>query len=232
MLIIAQGNEIHSHQGIADQMFRLRAKLFSDRRGWRVTVENGKECDRFDELEPIYICLTNKDRLLASLRLLPTTGPHMLADVFPEVMGDTGVVRHPMIWESSRFCVDTEAARLFSSDGINVVTRDILLGLFSTAREIGLLNIISVYDVYVERILRRAGCLFDRLGPVVSYDDLKTVGGLFEVSETVISQLSFPDSRIKRKHKSNQESVSLISATTPLHGGNINREQEISHISF
>ncbi|NCO22276.1 MAG: acyl-homoserine-lactone synthase [Hydrogenophilales bacterium CG17_big_fil_post_rev_8_21_14_2_50_63_12] len=189
MLIIAQGEEINSYPELADQMFRLRARAFSDRRGWRVKVEEGRERDYFDDLGPLYFCLTENDHLLASLRLLPSTGPHMLSDVFPEVMGDTGIVRHPLIWESSRFCVDTEAARTFSADGINVVTRSILTGLFVTAREVGLVNIISVYDVFVERILRRAGCAFDRLGPVVSYDDLNTVGGLFEVSDTVIHQL-------------------------------------------
>lgn len=189
MLIVAQGGDINSYPELAEQMFRLRARVFSHRRGWRVKVEKGRERDHFDDLGPLYICLTENDRLLASLRLLPTTGPHMLSNVFPEVMGSAGIVRDPLIWESSRFCVDTEAARTFSVDGINIVTRSILAGLFSTAQNAGLANIISVYDIFVERILRRAGCTFVRLGPVVSYDDLKTVGGLFDVSDAVIHQL-------------------------------------------
>lgn len=197
MLIVAHGDEIHSYTGLADQMFRLRARVFSERRGWRVIVNRGEERDCFDDLNPLYICLTddNDGRLLASLRLLPTTGPHMLSDVFPEVMGCASVVRHPLIWESSRFCVDTEAARIFCANGINVVTRAILVSLFSTAASIGLVNVISVYDVFVERILRRSGCAFDRLGPVVTYDDLKTVGGLFEVSNNVIQQIIAHDAR-------------------------------------
>ncbi|MCE6958341.1 acyl-homoserine-lactone synthase [Cereibacter sphaeroides] len=190
MLIVAQGDEIGRYPGLEDQMFQLRARAFSERRGWRVEVQDGRERDRFDDLGPLYLCLLEADRLLASLRLLPTLGPHMASDVFPEVLGPAKSVRHPLIWESSRFCVDTEAVRVFGRGGINIATRLILSGLFGTAQDAGLEKIISVYDIGVERILRRAGCRFSRLGPVVSYDGLDTVCGLFEVSDAVIRRLS------------------------------------------
>lgn len=190
MLLTAHCNDLKKRPEILEQMYSLRARQFSQRRGWRVVVKDGLEIDIFDDLNPLYICVLDPTgQLVASLRLLPTTGPHMLCDVFPEVMGDEGVVRHPLIWESSRFCVDTEAARQFGADGINIATRKILAGLFQTALDAGMQNIISVYDVFVERILKRSGCAFERLGPVVKYDDLKTVGGLFEVSRDVIEAI-------------------------------------------
>lgn len=191
MLIVAHANESETNNDVFQQMYKLRARQFSTRRGWRVSVSDGMEIDRFDDMNPLYICVTDDERnLLASLRLLPTVGSHMLSDVFPEVMGESEIVRHPLIWESSRFCVDTEAARKFGSDGINLITREILCGLFTTALDAGMQNVISVYDVFVERILKRSGCYFERLGPVVKYDDLKTVGGVFEVSNQVITSLS------------------------------------------
>tara|TARA_R110002126_G_scaffold92954_16_gene220509 strand:- start:568 stop:1179 length:612 start_codon:yes stop_codon:yes gene_type:complete len=190
MLLTAHYGELKKRPEILEQMYSLRARQFSQRRGWRVVVKDGLEIDIFDDLNPLYICVLDPaGRLIASLRLLPTIGPHMLSDVFPEVMGDAVVVRHPLIWESSRFCVDTEAARQFGSDGINIVTRKILAGLFQTALDAGMQNVISVYDVFVERILKRSGCEFERLGPVVKYDDLKTVGGLFQVSRDVIDAI-------------------------------------------
>ncbi len=191
MLLVAHAEEKNTYSDIFKQMYQLRARQFSQRRGWRVEVTGGLEIDRFDDMNPLYICVVSEEqKLLASLRLLPTTGPHMLSDVFPEVMGDAGIVRHPLIWESSRFCVDTEAAREFGADGINTITRKILAGLFETANNAGMQNVISVYDIFVERILRRSDCSFERLGPVVKYDDLSTVGGLFEVSTDVISAIS------------------------------------------
>jgi len=190
MIIIAHEMERSSHESLFDQMYQLRARQFGLRRGWRVEVTDGRERDRFDDLNPLYVCVaTESGQLLASLRLLPTTGPHMLSDVFPEVMGEAGIIRHPLILESSRFCVDTEASRTFQEDGINEVTRELLHGLFTTALNSGMENIISVYDVFVERVLIRAGCRMERLGPVQRYDDLRTVGGLFEVSEEIVTSL-------------------------------------------
>lgn len=191
MLHVYHGEEKEKYRSIFDQMTCLRADQFSTRRGWQVTVNDGKEVDRFDQMNPLYVCLLSQEqRLLASLRLLPTMGPHMLCDVFPEVMGDTGIVRNPLVWESSRFCVDTKAIRDFGDDGINIVTRAILAGLFSTASSAGLEYIISVYDIFVERILRRSGCKFERLGPIVRYDDLKTVAGLFAVDENLKANIT------------------------------------------
>ena len=191
MILTAYGSEHEAHSETFHQMYALRAQQFGVRRGWRVVVKDGLEKDRFDDINPLYICVLSQDRkLLASLRLLPTTGPHMLSDVFPEVMGDAGIVRHPLILESSRFCVDTKAVNEFGPEGINLVTRELLYGLFSTAKKAGIRNIISVYDVFVERILKRAGCQFDRLGPICKYDDLRTVGGLFEVNEQVIQAVA------------------------------------------
>ncbi|WP_199773082.1 acyl-homoserine-lactone synthase [Ensifer adhaerens] len=180
------------HKSLIEQMFRLRARQFANRRNWRVSVEDGREIDYFDTLDPTYVLVSNDAGILvASLRVLPTTGPHMLADVFRDIMAESSVIRHPLIWESSRFCIDPAVARNYGPDGINMVTREVLHGLFSLARDCGVQNVVSVYDLMVERILRRAGCLFDRIGSVVEYDDgLLTTAGLFEVSDEVIDRLT------------------------------------------
>lgn len=190
MIIFRQGSERSRFPELFDQMFRLRAAAFGERRKWRVEVTDGREVDRFDDLDPLYIMSVDDDgRLLASLRILPTTGPHMLADVFPETMGEVPPIRHPLIWESSRFCVDTAAANAHSPSGVNKVTAELLIGLFEIALRASVINVVSVYDLYLERILKRAGCRFDRLAVPWIYDDLKTVAGLFEVTQTAIDNI-------------------------------------------
>ena len=193
MLHVIQGHErdLPQNAKLIDSMHQFRARAFKDRRGWRVEVRNGRETDSFDEQDPLYIIVSDGlEGHVASLRLLPTTGPYMMADVFPEVLGPQGVIRHPLIWESSRLCCDTEAARDFGQDGVNVATRMLLAGALRTALEAGVINIVSVYDLFVERILKRAGCDFERLGPVVKYDEgLRTTSGLFEVNESSIARL-------------------------------------------
>jgi len=177
--------------GLLDQMFSLRARQFGDRRGWRVVVGNGRETDDFDTMNPTYIIVSDgRDRVLASVRLLPTVGPHMLADVFPATMGKRSIIRHPLVWESSRFCVHTTITQKQYVGGVNMVTRELLRGLFETAHSHGIKNVVSVYDIFVERVLKKAGCRFERLGPVIRYDNgLKTVAGIFEVSSAVIARL-------------------------------------------
>lgn len=193
MLHLIPAHEASRYPDLIDGMHVLRAQSFHVRRGWRVIVKNGRERDGFDDLEPLYvIAATDAGQVIGSLRLLPTTGPYMMADVFPDVAGPGGAPRDPLIWESSRFCVDTTAAHTYHPDGTNYVTREILAGAISTAQEASVVNIVSVYDLLVERVLKRAGCAFSRLGPVVAYDaGLKTTSGIFDVSTAALAQL-FP----------------------------------------
>ncbi|MBB3233142.1 acyl-homoserine-lactone synthase [Halomonas stenophila] len=175
---------------LVEQMYILRAKTFFERRGWSVEVKDNKEIDRFDAMNPLYVMsISPRGKLLASLRLLPTTGPHMLSEVFPETMAGAGIIRHPLILESSRFCVDSAAANNYMNTGLNTVTGELLVGLFEIAMKAAQVNVVSVYDLFVERILRRAGCRFDRLGEPFVYDGLKTVAGIFEVSQVTIDSI-------------------------------------------
>lgn len=91
-----------------DQMFRLRARVFSVRLGWDVTIRDGRECDTFDDLQPTYIlALNDTGRVVACARLLPASGPMMVTTVFSDLLGDHVLTRKHRMVESSRFCVDT-----------------------------------------------------------------------------------------------------------------------------
>src|ERR1700690_3970269 len=70
-----------------DAMFRNRAETFSERLGWEVVVKDGYERDAFDDANPLYLVSVDPDteEYWGSLRLLPTTGPNMLRDVFPQL---------------------------------------------------------------------------------------------------------------------------------------------------
>src|SRR5580693_2483937 len=88
-----------------DAMFRNRAETFSERLGWEVVVDNGYERDRFDDANPLYLVSVDEDteEYWGSLRLLPTTGPNMLRDVFPQLL-EGEVIESATIWEISRIC--------------------------------------------------------------------------------------------------------------------------------
>jgi acyl-homoserine lactone synthase len=92
------------------QMFRERKKVFVDRLGWEVPVVDGEfEIDQFDTEDAVYLLAADSAGVqLGSCRLLPTTGPHLLGDVFPHLC-ERGVPRGEDVWEITRMCT-TEAA--------------------------------------------------------------------------------------------------------------------------
>lgn len=190
MIVTFKGETNAERSYLTSEMFKLRARQFSSRRKWSVSVRQGMEFDHFDDLNPTYICsVTESWKLLGSLRVLSTEGPYMASTIFPETFGGNPVVRSPNAYECSRFCVDNTAAREFLG-GVTFVTRELLWGLFSYVCGMGGNQIIAVHDLYMERILSRAGCIPIRIGPVIKYDGLSTVCSKFRVSKSDVATLS------------------------------------------
>ncbi len=89
MLKIIEGSSGFMFPAEMDAMFRNRAQIFSERLGWKVSVKDGYERDTFDDENPLYLVSVDPltDQYRGSVRLLPTTGPNMLRDVFPFLLG-------------------------------------------------------------------------------------------------------------------------------------------------
>ncbi|WP_049826471.1 MULTISPECIES: acyl-homoserine-lactone synthase [Bradyrhizobium] len=146
------------------QMFRLRRRVFRDRLDWTVSVSGDLEIDIYDALAPTYVLVVSDDYdVLGCVRLLSTTGPTMLADTFPILLGDKEAPRSELILESSRFCVDTDRAVELGPHGINRATFVLFAAMLETMRAKGANAIVTVTDVRMERILRRAGWPLERL---------------------------------------------------------------------
>jgi acyl homoserine lactone synthase len=99
------------HAHLLDQSFRLRKKVFADQLGWKVSVFGPFEKDRYDSLYPAYLiwCDEGRTQLYGSVRLMPTTGPSLLYDVFREIFPQAYDLIAPSIWEGTRMCIDEEA---------------------------------------------------------------------------------------------------------------------------
>lgn len=89
------------------EMFAARKAVFVDLLKWDVPVLDGRfEVDQFDDRHATYLVLTDGDGgHLASARLLPTTRPHILGDLFPHLCADAPP-RDAAIYEITRFCLD------------------------------------------------------------------------------------------------------------------------------
>ncbi|WP_307694923.1 acyl-homoserine-lactone synthase [Sphingomonas koreensis] len=101
-------------------MFAARKQVFIDLLRWDVPVLGGEyEIDQFDDEHAAYLVVTDMTGAhLASARLLPTTRPHILADLYASLC-DGAVPRGPHIYEVTRFCLDRHidaATRRFARD--------------------------------------------------------------------------------------------------------------------
>ncbi len=167
-----------------EAMFRSRAETFSRRLGWDVDVQDGFERDGFDRLNPLYLVSVDPEtgEYWGSLRLLPTTGPNMLRDVFPQLLGDHEVVADPTIWESSRICVEACGAQPERmSGGINFALCELLLGIGEVGILAGLTRIVSVFDARMFRILKATGCNPKIIGKPQRVGEVMCYAALFDV---------------------------------------------------
>ena len=90
-------------------MYEARKRVFVDLLGWDVPVLAGRyEMDQFDGPSTIYLIAAEPDGThLGSMRLLPTSGPCLLGNVFPELC-DQPMPATDSVWEISRFCLSRD----------------------------------------------------------------------------------------------------------------------------
>ena len=170
------------------QMHRLRKMVFRDRLGWDVTVSGELEADEYDGMESIYlISIDRYGAVNGCVRLLPTTGPNMLRDIFPSFVTKAAVPCGEHVWEASRFAVSSTDAR--AEAGLSQTTYELLIGVLRFALSNSIRTIACVVDVRMERILRRAGWQLDRLGPARRIGNTIAMAGQLDVSAQVLRQL-------------------------------------------
>jgi acyl homoserine lactone synthase len=201
MILVVEKYNAPRYSHLIDKMHRLRARIFHDRLGWDVQVVDGKERDKYDDEEPVYIIYTDDKarEVKGSLRLLPTTGPTVLAECFADTLPDAGGLSAPTIWEGTRFCIDD---RLFGpNEQMQLKRRDrepldplvfacgeMITGLGDIAVRAGIESIVGNFDASMLRLYRRIGCPVEILGCTSRYGQPIYLG-LFPISEFLVRRV-------------------------------------------
>jgi acyl homoserine lactone synthase len=194
MITVIEGVDRDRHPDLIDEMFRMRAAVFAERLEWDVTVTNGLEIDRFDTEDPLYLLSVDErtGALLGGVRLLPTTGPNMLRDVFP-VLVPGGAPESPLIWESSRFAINPAAFdtvdRVQANHVVNLITVELLCGIVEVCQRAGIEHIVSVFDTRMARIFRSIDCAFEIIGTPTRIGKTMTYAGVFDMSDDMRGRL-------------------------------------------
>ena len=102
--LVTPENDYH-YRAEMEQAYCLRHRVFVKEMGWRnLAKPDGREIDQFDNKHAVHMLYIEHGEVLGYQRLLPTTRPHLLSDIMPELCE----VERPIgadIWEISRHCV-------------------------------------------------------------------------------------------------------------------------------
>ena len=163
------------------EMHRLRAKIFRDRMGWEVPVISGMEIDGYDALNPYYMIIREPEKgLRGGMRVLPTEGPYMLKDTFPELLYGHPAPEDPKIWEISRFAIKAEGPQGFGFSGLIL---DAAREIVKFGDKMGIERYVMVTTSAIERMMRRAGFGVTRFGPPMRIGVENTVAIDFDIGE-------------------------------------------------
>lgn len=174
-IVAGRGQDPQLTPVLLDGMFVLRHDVFHNYLGWDVESIDGRERDDFDSLHPTYVIAYEPHTMQVEgcLRLLPTTGPHMLGDVFQQALEDEKPLRDQHVWESSRFAVRPGISSSSASVGEMAVA---LLGTAGTiAAQSGVHSIITLTSLDLEQKGTSAGIVASRLGPPTKIGDVTSV---------------------------------------------------------
>lgn len=105
IFVVDAANRRHFAADLAT-MHRHRKAVFVDGAGWKIPVVGDQEIDRYDALEDTMYLLCKAEPcgpVLASARLLTTTGPHLMRDLY-SASYRAALPSGPTVWEISRYC--------------------------------------------------------------------------------------------------------------------------------
>jgi acyl homoserine lactone synthase len=166
---------------------RLRHRIFIERQKYEVSTWRGMEWDQFDTPAAVYLLWRDEAcRVRALARLIPTSLPYMIQQLWPELVANGDLPAADDVWEVSRFGSDRDLDR---------ERRALACGeLFCALAEFGLQRGIREYVFVtpapmIENAIGRAGVPWQRLGEPRKLGSMRVVAARSAVSEDALSRL-------------------------------------------
>ena len=202
--IIFKGNRRKYYKELSE-MHRLRHHLFVEKLGWNLKTVNGMEFDQYDTDDSFYLIHKNSlGEVDACTRIIQTTQPNMLSEIFPYLISNNKPPKSPYVWETTRFGADTKTAP-------RNITGILIAGMLEFGIFMGAKNYVSVTNVPLEPLLKRAGWNPQRLGePQIVGDDSDVLAAaeIYDVSHEMLNNVK-RKSRILGKVISNLDDLAI-----------------------
>jgi len=191
MIKVIQADQYSSNKVLIEKMFRLRSS-YRDLKGDDGLIIGYIGLDKFDALHPVYILSINgRGDVLGSVRLIPTTGTHMLGDVY-QSLNPNERISSPLIWEGSMFIIDQK--RMAGSTVRDRIlakraTFELLTGIIDVGIEAGLDFVIILYDARMCRWFDKIGFKADVIGGPRKISETILYAALLEIDSDMVERL-------------------------------------------
>jgi acyl-homoserine lactone synthase len=174
-----------NYQRQLEQMFRVRHRIYVVERGWKALWRpDGREVDEFDTEHAVYLLgLNDQGSVTGGTRLVPTSGPHLLRDVFPHLVASGQIPQSDTIYEWTRYFLTNEPADRIAR---RRASGELLCAMFEYGIATGLTHFSLVCDTFFLPMFHEARWKIVELGPATAYDEGTCIAVRFEVSEAVL----------------------------------------------
>lgn len=191
MIRLIQARDSEHYPREMEAMFRARAAVFYRRLGWNVTVRKGRELDRYDAENPVYLVAIDDQSgdVAGSARLLPTTGPKTYADTFTDLFEQPIDLASATVWECDRFCIHPGARLSGSLRNAMRVSSEINLAVCEIGLRAGLTQIQTVYDQFMLKVYERAAWRPTQIARSTIVGKLPAYVGVWDVTPRTLAEL-------------------------------------------
>ena len=184
MIEIIQTGQVGKTKALIE-MHKLRKLIFKDRMEWNVDISSeGLEIDEYDLPETVYIIVRDEQgRAVGIWRMLPSTSPSMIRDIWPEFLVDFPMPQHPDTWEVSRFGVHCYTHdRRDHIRQVSQVTAKLITALLTVTSMTGIRDIYTMYNPQVGRSVQRIGFIADATSKDYPVDGKPSIVGRFKMT--------------------------------------------------
>ena len=162
--------------------FRLRHDIFVGERGWGgLRRSDGRDLDRYDNEESIYLLAIDQDRVVGGQRLYPTVLPHMISEVFPH-LATRGIPVAGSIYEWTRYFVVKER-RMGRTDC------RLLAGLQQFCLSEGITEVTAVVELWWLPRWQQSGFKVRPLGLPVTVEGQACIAAAVEISHDSLERV-------------------------------------------
>lgn len=191
MFTIIQPHQKHEQQELLTLCFKLRKKIFSDLLNWDVPVSGDIEKDIYDDADASYLVWVSNDRktLYGMVRLMPTTGPTLLHDIFHATHSRNPKLAQAGVWEGTRMCIDADRIQQDLNMDAGPALSLMFIALCEAALELKLSRLVSNFEACMSRVYRRVGLAYDLHGKADCYGKKPVYCASFAVTPQVLAKM-------------------------------------------